>query len=128
MTAITDLSRKEAATSFMRLVAAGKVREAYQKFVSPDFRHHNPFFRGDADSLKIAMEENAAKNPGKVLEIQRTLEDGDFVAVHSHIRQNPHDAGAAAVHIFRFQDSRIAELWDIGQPVPENSPNGNGMF
>ena len=29
-------------------------------------------------------------------------EDGDFVAVHSHVRQRPGDLGAAVVHIFRF--------------------------
>ena len=74
------------------------------------------------------MEENAAKNPNKVLEIQRALEDGDFVAIHSRVRQNPGDRGGAAVHIFKFRGDRVVELWDIGQPVPEDSPNGNGMF
>jgi predicted SnoaL-like aldol condensation-catalyzing enzyme len=122
------ISHKEAATSFMRLVASGKVREAYQSYVDPNFRHHNPFFQGDADSLRIAMEENAAKNPDKVFEVQHALEDGDLVAVHSRIRQSPDDRGAATVHIFRFQGDRIVELWDVGQPVPENSPNENGMF
>ena len=34
----------------------------------------------------------------------------------------PGDRGIALVHIFRFEAGRIAELWDIGQPVPENSP------
>jgi hypothetical protein len=24
--------------------------------------------------------------------------------------------------------NRIAELWDVAQPVPEHSPNENGMF
>lgn len=36
--------------------------------------------------------------------------------------------GAAVVHIFRFDDDRIVELWDIGQAVPEASVNENGMF
>jgi len=74
------------------------------------------------------MEENAAKNPNKVLDIQRALEDGDLVAVHSRIRQNPGELGAAVVHIFKFQGNRVVELWDMGQPVPEKSPNENGMF
>jgi len=122
------VSHKDAAISFLRLAASGKAREAFQKCVGSNFRHHNPFFRGDADSLRIAMEENAAKNPKKALEVQHALEDGDLVAVHSHVRQNPDDRGAAVVHIFRFQGDRVVELWDMGQPVPENSPNENGMF
>ncbi|MCI0697626.1 nuclear transport factor 2 family protein [candidate division KSB1 bacterium] len=119
---------KEAAMDFLRLVASGKVREAYRKHVGTEFRHHNAYFRGDAESLMIAMEENAAQNPNKVLEIQRTLQDGDLVAVHSRVRQHPGDLGGAVVHIFRFKDNRIAELWDVGQAVPENSSNEYGMF
>ncbi len=121
-------SHKEAAIDFLTLVASGKVREAYQRHVGPGFRHHNPFFRGDAASLMEGMEQNAIKNPNKVLEVQRALEDGQEVAVFSRIRQEPGDLGGAVVHIFRFDDDRIVEFWDIGQAVPENSVNENGMF
>jgi predicted SnoaL-like aldol condensation-catalyzing enzyme len=121
-------SRKEVAFSFLRAAASGKVREAYQKHLAPNFKHHNPFFRSDADSLMKAMEEAAAKNPNKSLEVQRAIEEGDLVAVHSRVRQKPGDIGAAVVHIFKFEGDRIAELWDMGQPVPENSPNEHGMF
>ena len=33
-------SRKEVAMTFQRLIVAGKVREAYEKYVHRDFRHH----------------------------------------------------------------------------------------
>lgn len=121
-------SNKNAAASFLRLVASGKVREAYDHHVSADFRHHNAFFRGDRQSLMRAMEENAAKSPAKLLEVKRTLEDGDYIAVHSLIRQSAQDRGAAAVHIFRFENDRIAELWDVSQAIPKDSPNEHGMF
>jgi predicted SnoaL-like aldol condensation-catalyzing enzyme len=121
-------SRKEAAIDFLTMVASGRVREAYEKHVGAGFRHHNPAFPGDAHSLMTAMAENASKNPTKVLSIKRALEDGDQVAVFSHVGQNPLDRGGAVVHIFRFDDDRIVEFWDIGQAVPEKSPNKNGMF
>lgn len=121
-------SRKDAAVSFLSLVAAGRVREAYAKHVGTGFRHHNPFYAGDAESLIAGMEENARRNPGLRLDILRALEDGDLVAVHSHVRQNPDDRGAALVHIFRFDGDRIVEVWDIGQPVAGESVNANGMF
>ncbi len=121
-------NHKDAAMEFLRLAASGNVREAYRRHVCTGFRHHNPFFRGDAESLMVAMEENAAKNPNKVLEIQRALQDGNLVAVHSRVTLKPGDPGVALIHIFRFQGNHIAELWDIGQAVPENSPNEYGMF
>jgi predicted SnoaL-like aldol condensation-catalyzing enzyme len=119
---------KEVAMEFLRLAASGSVREAYWKHVATGFRHHNPYFRGDAESLAAAMEENAAQYPDKKLDIQRALQDGDLVAVHARVRMKPDDAGVALVHIFRFEGNLIAELWDIGQAAPENSPNEHGMF
>ena len=119
---------KEAAVEFMSLVAAGKVQEAYDRHVGRNFRHHNPYFQGDAQSLRKAMAENAAQNPDKKLDVQFALQEGDRVAVFSRIRQNPNDRGGAAVHLFRFEGGRIAELWDVGQAVPADSVNENGMF
>jgi len=121
-------SNKERALSFLRLASSGKVREAWDELVGSGFRHHNPYFKGDAGALIAAMEENAAKFPSKIFEVQRALEEGDLVAVHSRVRLQADQPGVAVVHIFRFENDRIVELWDVGQPVPDASPNENGMF
>ena len=121
-------SNKNAAVSFLKLAANGKVHEAYSKFVGAGFRHHNPFFEGSAESLQAGMEANVLQNPDKVLEVKRMIADGELVAVHSHVQQKPGERGAAVVHIFRFENARIVELWDLGQAVPEDSPNQFGMF
>jgi len=121
-------SNKDKAVAFLNTASSGKVDEAYSKYVSDRFRHHNPFFEGSAKSLATGMIENARKNPNKVLEVKRVITEDEFVVIHSHVRQNSSDRGAAVVHIFRFEDGRIAELWDIGQPIPETSSNENGMF
>lgn len=126
--ATSNISLKEKAVSFLQLVAAGNVDEAYERFISSDFCHHNPYFRSDADSLRAAMKGNAAETPNKTLEVKHAIEEGEIVALHSHIKQNPEDLGAAVVHIFRFHDGQIVELWDLGQPVPAESTNENGMF
>ena len=120
-------SKKEAATSFLRLASAGKVDEAYAN-VSANFRHHNPYFRGDATSLKAGMAEAATKFPNTKLNVQHVFQDGDVVAVHSRVQHSPDSPAIAVVHIFRFEGDQIAELWDVGQLEPEDSPNENGMF
>jgi len=121
-------SPKDAAVEFLTLVASGKVREAFRRHIAPEFKHHNPYFRGDAPSLMAAMEQNEAQSPNKVLEVQFALEDGDRVAVFSHVRQSPGDRVAAVVHIFRFDGGRVVELWDVGQQVPDPCVNELGMF
>lgn len=75
-----------------------------------------------------AMEQNASKNPDKIFVVKMLIEEGDLVAVDSHVKQNREDLGAAVVHIFRFKNGFIAELWDVGQAIPEDSPNERGVF
>lgn len=119
---------KQIALDFLGLAAKGEPREAFTKYVSGSFKHHNIHFRGDAESLMRAMEESAKKSPNKKMEIQRVLQDGDLVAIHSRVYQNPDDLGTAVMHIFRFEGDKIIELWDFGQPVPAVTINENGMF
>jgi predicted SnoaL-like aldol condensation-catalyzing enzyme len=126
MTDTTSL--KDSAIAFLSMSSSGQVEEAYRQFVGNGFRHHNPYFHGDADSLMRGMQENADKNPEKILEVQRAIQEDGLVAVHSRVRQDPSDRGGAVVHIFRFENGKIAELWDIGQAEPDESMNENGMF
>jgi len=119
---------KQIASDFLMLASKGKSREAFDKYVNKNFKHHNIYFKGDGESLMIAMEENAKKNPDKIFEIKKALQDGDLAATHSHVRQKPGDPGAGVVHIFRFENNKIVELWDLGQPVPLETVNENGMF
>jgi predicted SnoaL-like aldol condensation-catalyzing enzyme len=122
------MTKKEIAVSFLELASSGEVREAYEKYVHPDFFHHNPYFEGDRHSLLLGMEESAREFPNKVFEPVRTLEDGDLVAVHGKIRLAPGSPEVALMHIFRFEGDLIIEEWEAAQEVPEESPNGNGVF
>lgn len=121
-------ARKEAAVTFLRLAASGMVKEAYDRYVGVNFRHHNPDFPGDAPSLAAGMAEGNAKNPVKEFDVRHVVEEGDLVVVHSRVRQSSDTTDIAVAHIFRFEGDQIVELWDIGQQEPENSPNQNGMF
>ena len=122
----TDLG--ETALRFLRMAASGRAREAFAQFAAPGFRHHNPWFAADAATLAAGMDENAAAHPHKQLDIRHVLVDGDLVAIHSHVRMQPAEPGIAVVHLLRFEDGRLAELWDVAQPVPGQSPNQAGMF
>ena len=122
------MTRKEIARSFLLDAAEGRVGAAFASHAATNFIHHNPYFPSDAKSLSTAMAENARKNPGKKCEIHRAIEEGDMVALHSHVRHNPDERGYALVHLFRFEGDKIAELWDVAMEVPADSPNKAGMF
>lgn len=119
---------KEIGKDFLTLCAAGNSREAFKLYAHTSFKHHNAFYKGDADSLMIAMEEVAKVNPNKIFDIKHIIMDGDLVAYHSFLKQSNSDTGFAIVHILKFSDNRIIEMWDMHQPIPENIVNENGMI
>jgi predicted SnoaL-like aldol condensation-catalyzing enzyme len=121
-------SKKDIAVLFLQLASSGNSRQAFRKHVHPQFSHHNPYFKGDRESLLTGMEESALQFPKKDFEVVRTLEDGDFVVVHGKVRLNPDMPEIALIHIFRFDGDLIIEEWEAAQEVPQESPNENGMF
>jgi predicted SnoaL-like aldol condensation-catalyzing enzyme len=125
---LTKGTLKDSAVAFLRQVVAGDIRGAYDRFVGDGFRHHNPYFAAGAQSLRKAMEEDEVRNPGKRLEVQVALQEGSYVAVHSRLRRGSTETDIAVVHMFRFEDERIAEIWDVAQVAPEQIVNKDGMF
>ena len=120
------MNRKESAIAFLKLAGLGKVEEAFDKFTSPEFIHHNQYFKGDRASLKEAMREVHQLSPNKSIEIKHSYTDGDTVITHSHVIKN--DMDIAVIHVFRFQGDKIVELWDLGQVIQKDSPNEHGLF
>lgn len=124
-----NLSQKQIAVRFLELAAVGEVDEAYSNYTAPNFKHHNPYYAGDANSLREGMRESAAETPNKVFDVQHVIEEGDLVAVHSKLEMQMNGLTTlAVVHICRFENGKIAEFWDIGQVQPDPLVNENGMF
>lgn len=120
------MTNKEKAISFLTFAGTGMVQEAYEAYVSSDFIHHNQYFAGDRESLKVTMEEAHQNIPNTGIEVKKVYEDGLTVITHSHVVKA--DMEIAVVHIFRFEEGKIAELRDLGQVMDANSPNENGAF
>jgi len=124
----TEFNNKAAAIHFLQLTASGNVNEAFYLYTGPDFRHHNIHFKGDADSLKSAMEESARYLPLKQLEIRFAIAEENRVAVYSKVTISPGEPGIALVHFFRFYNDKIVEMWDLAQAPSDEIINENGMF
>jgi predicted SnoaL-like aldol condensation-catalyzing enzyme len=123
------MAKKDLAVLFLKMAAAGEVRTAYEKFIAPDFIHHNQYFAGDRQSLLQAMEEAHQSSPNRSLEVKHAFEDGEYVVTHSLVmRKDPDALPIAVVHIFRFKNNQVVELWDLGQELIKTSPNQYGAF
>ncbi|WP_027351754.1 nuclear transport factor 2 family protein [Halotalea alkalilenta] len=67
-------------------------------------------------------------NPDARSRIVRSATDGDLVYLHVHSTNGEADRGRAIVDIFRVENGRIVEHWDVIQAVPEQAANANTMF
>ena len=128
MSMIDHKTNKAAAVDFLQLVVAGRIDEAYEKYVDMEGKHHNAYFPAGFPALKKAMKENQVQFPLKVFTVKHTLGDNDLVAVHSHTVLRSGELEFAVVHLFRFREAKIVEMWDMGQQVPADLPNQDGMF
>jgi predicted SnoaL-like aldol condensation-catalyzing enzyme len=94
---------------------------AFEELIVEDFIQHNPQVDNGRSAVQAFF---AAAGPVDV-EVHRTISEGDLVAVHSHYKT----WNTAAVDIFRLNDEgKIVEHWDVLQPIPDITANGNDMF
>jgi len=119
---------KQVAADFLKLVVSGQIDEAYRKYVDMQGKHHNLFFPAGFPALQNAMKDAHVQFPNKEFAIRNVIGDENLVAVHSHIVLKKGEKGMVVVHMFRFNGEKIVEMWDLGQPIPEDSPNKDGAF
>lgn len=118
---------KEIAKAFLEGAVTDKVREVYDLYTLPEFKHHNAYFSGDRESLLQGMMDNNIACPNKKLTVKLAVSEPPYVTLLADVKI-AEGKEAAVVHIYRFEGEKIAEMWDISQEVPENSPNVNGMI
>jgi predicted SnoaL-like aldol condensation-catalyzing enzyme len=105
-----------------------KPEEAVAKYLGPNYRQHNPG-AGDGPEPFIETVKRFAQNfPDLRMEPKRIIAEGDYVVLHSHLLLKPGDRGSAVVDIFRLENGKIVEHWDVVQEVPEKTANNSTMF
>jgi len=98
------------------------------KYLGSQYRQHNPTAKDGPEGLKGFIGFLKEKFPNNKSEIKRIFADGDFVIVHVNAVREPGTRGFAIVDIFRLDNGKVVEHWDVVQPVPETAQNDNGMF
>jgi predicted SnoaL-like aldol condensation-catalyzing enzyme len=120
---------KEIAVGFLTMIFNDhKVAEAFEKYSVPDYIQHNPYAATGAQAAIDFLGPYLEQNPEASTDIKRVIAEGDLVAIHNNPKANPNDRGRAVVDIFRIENGRAVEHWDVVQDIPEKSANDNTMF
>ncbi len=102
--------------------------EAASKHLGSRYTQHNPNAADGPEGLKAFLQFLKEKFPNSRSEIKRVFADGDFVILHVHAVREPGARGTAVVDIFKLENGKVVEHWDVVQPIPEKAANTNGMF
>ena len=121
-------ANKKTVLAFYEAALNRKDFAAAQKYIGPRYTQHNPTAPDGPEGFKKFIEFRREKFPNAKSDIKRALVDGDMVVLHVHSVREPGERGVAIVDIFRLENGRIVEHWDVVQPIPEKAANDNTMF
>jgi predicted SnoaL-like aldol condensation-catalyzing enzyme len=102
--------------------------DAASKYLGPRYKQHNPNAADGPEGLKSYITFLKDKFPNNHAEIKHIFADGDYVIVHDHAVREPGTPGFAIVNIYKLENGKVVEHWDVIQSIPEKAANNNGMF
>jgi predicted SnoaL-like aldol condensation-catalyzing enzyme len=86
---------------------------------------HNQMVPGGKEAMRTAFKKGL---DSVSCEIKQIIAEGDRVVVQHHFKFDPASPGAAVIDIFRIEDGKLAEHWDVMSPIPENPPFPKPVF
>ena len=108
----------------------GNAREIADRYLHEDYIQHNPYVANGREAFINAIGQFVKSAPAtRNWVIKRVIASGDYVVVHVHSYDTAKKApGSAGIDIFRVENGKIKEHWDVWQDIPEKMPHENGMI
>jgi predicted SnoaL-like aldol condensation-catalyzing enzyme len=98
------------------------------KFLGNRYVQHNPTAADGPEGLKGFLTFLREKFPQSKSEVKRAFAQDDYVILHVHSVREPNTRGRAIIDIFKLENGKVVEHWDVVQDIPEKAANNNGMF
>ncbi len=98
------------------------------EYIAADYIQHHQNVEPGREALKSFLDW-ASSQPGEAEQIlHRAFVDGDHVTLHYHVIRHAGDAGFAVMDIFRVENGKIAEHWDVMQDIDPDRLNPLSPF
>jgi predicted SnoaL-like aldol condensation-catalyzing enzyme len=102
--------------------------QAAERYLGTEYKQHNPLAPDGPEAFVGLIGAFLEQAPQMSFDLKRVIAEDDLVVLHYNLKMFPDDLGRAVVDIFRVEDGRIVEHWDVMQEVPTESANTIGMF
>lgn len=104
-------------------------RAAFEKYMTADFVEHKPDVpEGTREAAATFLEELIADVPEPRWEVLRTIAEGNMVFLHGRFRPAAQAEPYAIADVFRLENCKIVEHWDVVAPPPKEQRNPNPRF
>ncbi len=119
---------KRVVVAFYEAAINDKDFDKAAQYLGPHYIQHNPSAPDGIEGLRGFIEFLRTTFPMQRGEIKRVIAEGDLVVLHVHSTRDDGTPGRAIVDIFRVEDGKVVQHWDVIQDIPTNPANDNGMF
>ena len=113
---------------FYDVVINGQQYSRAGEFLDDKYIQHKPEVETGPQGVLDFVQSIYAQSPEHKARIVRSFADGDYVILHVHVMNGIEASNIAVMDIFRVENGKLMEHWDVASPVPETSKNDNGVF
>jgi len=121
-------ANKKLVLAFYEQIIGRKDFDGALKYMGATYKQHAPYAADGHAGLRAWLAGFKAAFPKHRYEVKRVLAEGDYVMLHLHGMGGPNPHGESVVDIFRVENGKVVEHWDVIQDIPEKAANANGMF
>ena len=120
------VENKALVRDFLDNVVINSRLEQLQAYVHPGLIQHSP--NGDSNDgwVRDRMQQFQQGKQGEFQKVHHVLGEGNFVMSLSEGKSDTRHT--AFFDLFRIEEGKIVEHWDVHQEVPEKMAHNNGMF
>jgi predicted SnoaL-like aldol condensation-catalyzing enzyme len=117
---------KKMVADFYQELFGDKNPAAIDQYIGSTYIQHNPSLPDGKEALKQGVAVWFKGQPKDTIDVQHLGADGNFVYIHTKSRMG--NKTVSILDIFRVDNGKITEHWDIIQEVPAKSANTHPMF
>lgn len=121
---MADTANKDLVVKAVTELFVNKDLTAIDRHWAPDYIQRNPGIESTSAALKTAL---AGMPAEMTYEIGMVIAEGDLVAIHGRY-SGWAPTPLIVVDIYRVENGKLAEHWDVGQDEVLETASGNPMF
>ena len=102
---------------------------ALDRYWADEYIQHNPSMTDGRDAVKTFLESLGILTwPTQQVKFERVIAEGDLVMVQTAQPASGTSPGTVIADIFRVENGKIAEHWDVIQQIPADATNPRTMY